>query len=318
MAGDTVTPMRAVMKSGTIPSSLGSMRASKVGDDNLSDLMAAEGYLYFPRILARNQVASVRDSVIQLLAREGWIDEKQTQPIPIHPVHRIGSPSFFRCIEAIMRMEELHVLASAKPLPELVSGLLGEVAFLHPQKMVRISYPWALNPKDAIPPHQDLFYVKGERDTLTVWLPLGDYPRGMGGLRLLPRTHHLGLLPTQANDEGRFNCATASLSDENRDWLSADFTMGDVVIFHALTVHAAAPNHGDAFRLSLDCRYSSQRGRINAFQLQPPYYPHLKGWPDIVQGWTHPGQLNLESAPALDEATLSPSVAASRPSRFAR
>ena len=34
---------------------------------------------------------------------------------------------------------------------------------------------------------------------------------------------------------------------------------GDVLIFHSLTVHAAAPNLSDQLRLSLDCRFQDRR-----------------------------------------------------------
>ena len=38
-------------------------------------------------------------------------------------------------------------------------------------------------------------------------------------------------------------------------WLTADYRMGDVVLFNVYTVHGGTDNHSDRIRLSTDTRY---------------------------------------------------------------
>jgi ectoine hydroxylase-related dioxygenase (phytanoyl-CoA dioxygenase family) len=127
-------------------------------------------------------------------------------------------------------------------------------------------------------PHQDISYIKGEKDTLVAWISLGDYPEGSGGLEVGHASHALGLLPSHPNDEGRFNCSVAHMEKYDIDWRSAHYQMGDLLIMHALTLHASGKNLSNHFRLSLDCRFSDLCGSINEDQLLPPYYPKLPMW----------------------------------------
>ncbi len=56
----------------------------------------------------------------------------------------------------------------------------------------------------------------------------------------------------------------SALGDE---WVEGQVNAGDVLIFHSLTVHAAAPNISDRMRLSLDCRFQDARRTLNPSNL---------------------------------------------------
>lgn len=46
-------------------------------------------------------------------------------------------------------------------------------------------------------------------------------------------------------------------------WVGGEINAGDVLIFHSLTVHAAAPNLSEKLRISLDCRFQDYRRVLN-------------------------------------------------------
>jgi len=59
---------------------------------------------------------------------------------------------------------------------------------------------------------------------------------------------------------------------------------GDVLIFHSLTVHAAAPNLSDRLRLSLDCRFQDARRVLNPSNLVFAGESG-KSWEKTYAGW---------------------------------
>lgn len=253
--------------------------------DDLPNTFRQNGYLFLRSFFSPPSIQQVREKVINILEKEGWGQWEGDEFIAVNPVRRINSPEFHKCISQLMREEVLHELSQSASLCDLLSQLLGEAVYPHPRKMVRITYPYAMNPKDRVPPHQDIVYVKGERDTFTVWIPLGDYPLCQGGLELSPQTHKQGLFAMQANDEGRFGCTAIEEPLKNFSWHGAHYHPGDLLIMHSLTLHRSGINESRQFRLSLDCRFSSAKRTINEDQLLPPYHPHVPGWDQLSDEW---------------------------------
>lgn len=252
---------------------------------DLQDNLKSQGYLFLRSFFPLDLIQEVRKRVLDILYFERWGKYQDEKFIAIEPVKRINSPSFHQCIGQLMKEELLHDLSDHPPLLWFLSALLGEPVFSHPRKMVRITYPYKLNPKDRVPPHQDIFYVKGERDTFTAWIPLGDYPPELGGLLVAPGTHKNGLFPTQSNEEGRFGCNAIEEHLTEFSWSTAHYHTGDLLVMHSLTLHQSGINESDQFRLSLDCRFSSALRSINEDQLLPPYYPNVPNWEILSQGW---------------------------------
>lgn len=97
--------------------------------------------------------------------------------------------------------------------------------------------------------HQDCFYNEGMLFTIC-WMPIRDVKMGNGGFAVAPGTHKRGILhdtSVKGNPIPR-----EAIPDDA--WRSADFKVGDVLIFNYGTAHAALPNPSDEIRMSLDVR----------------------------------------------------------------
>ena len=256
---------------------------------DLQEVFREKGYLFFRSFFPKALIEEKREAVLHILHSEGWGKLEHGKCIALSPAHSMHSPSFYQCVRRLMEEEALHQLAEFPPLSQLMNRLLEKKVFCHPNKMIRVTYPYHLNPKDKVPPHQDLFHVKGERETLTAWIPLGNYPSEAGGLLVAPETHKRGLFPVKWSGKGRARTSESAL--EKIVWYTTHYRMGDLLILDALTLHQSGKNEQDHFRLSLDCRFSSALGAVNEAELLPPYYPHVPHWDTLCRNWDDPNRL---------------------------
>jgi ectoine hydroxylase-related dioxygenase (phytanoyl-CoA dioxygenase family) len=97
--------------------------------------------------------------------------------------------------------------------------------------------------------HQDGFYNEGMLFTIC-WMPVRDVNMDRGSFAVAPGTHKRGSLH-DTKVEGNAIPRDAIPDDA---WRSADFRVGDVLIFNYLTAHTGLPNPSDEIRMSLDVR----------------------------------------------------------------
>ena len=265
---------------------------------SLQQVMRQQGYIYLKNFFAPNLIKTVSKKIINLLNQNHVIETNKYSLSPLSPILKLGSDGYCHVLKEMMKIKELHELASLDKLKNLLSVLLGKKVYLHPRKMVRFAYPYKLNPKDLITPHQDFPYVGGEIDTFTVWCPLYNTHIDAGPIKVAHRSHLLGLVPTKPNSEGRFQCSATDMDCEKVDWRITSYDPTDVLIMHSFLVHAATPNNTNFFRLSCDFRFSDIQGDILADQLLPPYYPKLPNWTEILPNMPHlyskPSSLSVE------------------------
>ena len=97
--------------------------------------------------------------------------------------------------------------------------------------------------------HQDGFYNEGMQFAIC-WMPLRDVDLNSGGFAVAPGTHKWGILHRDSAEDD--SIPAGIIPDEA--WRSADFKVGDLLIFNYLTAHATLPNPSNEIRMSLDVR----------------------------------------------------------------
>ncbi|MBV9806068.1 MAG: phytanoyl-CoA dioxygenase family protein [Solirubrobacterales bacterium] len=246
--------------------------------DELARRMAADGYLFFPRLLPRRQLAAVRRRLLGYARDAGWLS-------PGAPLEEgVAEPSAF-CVDPqpqykathhrMYTLEALHRLPHRRELLELFGRLVRPPVLVHPRPALRVVFPGGFTTSA----HQDFPFVQGTTDTFTAWIPLMDCPRSQGVLELAPGSHTAGVLPVQPS----LGPGGAEVVDGLSDWASGDLRLGDVLVFHSLTVHRTTANVSRRLRISLDCRYQSIHEPVNSSSLT------LSGlgmsWEDLYRDW---------------------------------
>jgi hypothetical protein len=216
-----------------------------VGDAGaLASRLGADGYLFFRALLPTGPVNAVGRAVFNALCAGGWIDDRGV-PAPVRRALNSRDAADDPAFRAARSSPPLHRIAYLPELSTVVRRLLGPEAFPYPVKVLRAVYPEA-------PPgiargrcvHQD-YGVTCVQDMLTAWVPLMEIPVELGGLAIHVGSH-LGPpeppRPLGLNEGG---------------WATTHYGVGDVLLFHCLTSHAALPNRINWLRVSTDFRWQA-------------------------------------------------------------
>jgi ectoine hydroxylase-related dioxygenase (phytanoyl-CoA dioxygenase family) len=174
-----------------------------------------------------------------------------------------------------VRGAPFQVFAADPRLEELASRILGGPVRQLPRAIVR---HFDRTTPLASRAHVDYSYLDGGSDQLvTVWIPLGDCPRPVGGLLYLEGTHamdrasfdFLGAVTDRPGDSRAISHDLAWVSEQlGRRWLWADYRAGDVAVHSPHIVHASLDTTSDIMRLSADLRYLRQGEKVDARWLQ--------------------------------------------------
>ena len=266
------------------PEAFGSLRESNeiVGSgDALRQRIATDGYLFFRGALDRVHVIEARHECVRRLADAGRL-EPGTDPMDAIP-YRSGEASYFWADLAEGNAPLMQVLYDG-PMMDLFATLLAG-------PVLHYDFTWmrAVTPGGGTAPHCDVVYMgRGTKELYTAWTPLGDIPIAVGGLIVLEGSHqrkditgnyleqdvdsycengpaadavrsgkmHWENPETHEAWDGAFSHDPPSLQQQlGGRWLTADYRMGDLLIFSMTTLHASLDNQGNTIRLSSDTRY---------------------------------------------------------------
>jgi len=232
------------------------------------------GYAFLPDLLPRERVMALREEVLTHAADGGWLaaGTEPAQALAGTEVPRIRETDVFR---RVLCAQRFHELGGDPAITAQVASILDAPAFCLPRKILRAAWPRAANGPTA--PHQDLPQVGGSPDMITAWIPLGDYVAGDGRLMILAGSHRAGLLRASRPWE-------IDTDELDLPWHGSDFRAGDVLLFHALSVHAAEPNTSTRLRVSMDTRFQPIDDPVAPESLIADL-SDLR-WEDVYDGWT--------------------------------
>ena len=238
-----------------------------------------DGYLFFTGLVDATALWALRRRFEAMLERHRWIDEG-TAPAELLTTKDAvveGMPEFIPVLEEFQRLEEFHALAHDPGVTGMLGRLFGDTVLVHPRNIGRIMFPTT----PTTPPHQDYVHIQGTPDVWTAWIPLGDCPRALGGIRVLVGSHREGVYPVQRmSGAGGVGVRTEGMSG---DWVEGDLAAGDALFFHSQTIHEGLPNTTDRFRLSVDYRYQAISKPVTEASLLPHFNRFAWDW--VYEGW---------------------------------
>ncbi len=232
----------------------------------LRDRLAEDGYLLLRGLLPCDRVMTVRRLIVAMIQEEGWLTADQPGPAARPDMPLEGDERHRPLYRRLLHHPTFAGLARSPELLAVAADALAKPVLVHTRIIGRLAPPH----QSPTQPHQDFQYIRGSLQTLTAWIPLGDCPRRLGGLAVLPASHRLGFREhVRSTGAGGMAVPTADLE---LPWLSTDYHAGDVLLFPSCTIHAALPNRTvDEVRLSADFRYQPQGDAIDPDSLRQHY-----------------------------------------------
>ena len=253
----------------------------------LRQQMADDGFLFFRGLLPADEIVALRRNILQICDNHGWIAPgaelmdgiADPSADAMEPFCGVGVPP--EAYGDVQCLESFHRLAHNPRLVAMLGQLFDENVLVHALKIARLMIPAKGNA--PTPAHQDHIFIQGTKTVYTCWMPLGDCPRELGGLSVLRGSHKLGVLPVRAA-EGAGGRHVILDSDVDQEWFQSDFNVGDVLVFHSLTVHKSIPNLTEnRVRLSVDYRYQPPSLPIEEKSITP--HCDVLPWEKIYAGW---------------------------------
>jgi ectoine hydroxylase-related dioxygenase (phytanoyl-CoA dioxygenase family) len=247
---------------------------------NLREEIDAYGYVMIRSLPISNHLTSLLSDITTILHDAAWLAPQST------PTDRIANPSvacadgekpYKPVSERVFNLQSFHQLPHHPLIQHIMKRVVGPNLLIHPKSAARLIFP---NFESAtIHAHQDHTSVGGDDDSYTAWMPLHNCGLEDGPLRILEGSHKFGLQPTDHDGyvlEG---------NEHGCEWAGGEISAGDMVIFHSLTIHAAAPNRSSRLRISLDCRFQSYDRPINPGTLVFTG-TSTRSWEDVYTKWT--------------------------------
>ena len=275
------------------PTALGPLRSSTdalADREELHQRMALDGYIFLPGLLDRDQVQAARTSSLERLAAQDLflpdhpLDEARLKP----GVHMRSAPQ-----DVSRDNSPLNDLLYGGRMIEFYESFLGGPVRSFDYTWFRAKTP--TQDSATKPHCDIVYMSRGTQNRYTSWTPLGDIPYEMGGLLILEKSHlHAELKRTYGQTDvdvycenegeaaeiiGRAKAANRELTREEIQairwtttgvylndptavrnelggrWLTAEFQMGDVLIFSMYNLHCSHDNQTDRLRISTDSRY---------------------------------------------------------------
>lgn len=264
----------------------GELRRSDDVADDLKALLgrfADDGYLYLPQFFPVEEVKAARLEIAAALAAQGLLDQSH----PVEDVVKNQAANLGFMANPVLAMDFMTSLAkrSAGMRRLLYSDkILRFFEGLFSDKVRHFDFTWVrtMGCGFGTEPHCDVVYMgRGSSRLCTVWTPFTEISYEIGGLMILEGSHRRDTLLRNylGRDVDRY-CENRPEAEKIKSgeipwtwdgvlsrnpstlrqhlggrWLSAEFRLGDILVFGMKTVHASLDNQSPYFRISTDSRY---------------------------------------------------------------
>lgn len=249
-------------------------RAESHSPPELMQRLQEDGYLYLKGFWPREQMAEVRQELLENLA-----ELELTHPdAPVSEGRSNPDKQSAFTPEAGEKSELLSQVLFGPRILQFWEEIFAE-------DVLHFDYIWFRSIAEGMgtPPHCDIVYMgRGTRRLYTAWTPYGDISMDIGGLMLLEGSHKQperisNYLSRDVDDycangpnaeaieseeikwewDGKLSNNPVSLQEKyGSRWLTSEkFELGDVLIFGMEMIHASLDNQSEYLRLSSDSRY---------------------------------------------------------------
>lgn len=219
--------------------------------DALAARAAQEGYLFFKNVLDQAALLRVKNGMMGVLSRVGFIEPRTPEPVYAGGGSDIGrsSPKWLEDEYNALRLWEQFVDTPA--VQRFFVDVYGEPAVVLPMSEYRSQPPGEIQ----LNWHQDGFRNPG-LDLWIAWIPLVSIPEDLGGLAVAEGMNRQGYLHVHYPPP-QYRIPDDAIPHQVRR--RGDYALGDVVLFTETTPHTGLSNRTErGVRMSFELRLQRQ------------------------------------------------------------
>ncbi len=231
--------------------------------EGLHEQIAEDGYLLVRGLINREKIIAGRRAILEYAEGNGKDEVFKADTDIMEAVAGNGSPGRTMGAPAVTHHPDVQSVLEGDELFKFFRNFFGGDTRTFDYKWLRF-----VRPDGWSGPHFDFVYMgRGSKQLHTCWVPFGDVPATMGTLTVLVGSHNLPSFAPIRDTYGRtdvdkdgtpghFGRDPMEISDKyGGEWKTADFEMGDVIIFTMHTMHTSTKNLSDRWRISCDIRF---------------------------------------------------------------
>ena len=211
----------------------------------------SDGYVLLKNAVSQDLLDDLDQKVVGLLREWTGIDVQSTSSKAFADILLSDRELERRLYDGVRNFDWLPGVSSDDQLKDAVSTVMGPEFGLFSKIPLRFDLPAVI--RELAVWHQDYWYVKGNTDVVTLWMPLQDTPYDLGCLMVMPGSHKLGALNHDGEALGKRHYPKGVFDREVR---YVEMKRGDVLMFHSLLLHSSGMNVAKTARLSIQARYT--------------------------------------------------------------
>lgn len=163
--------------------------------------------------------------------RDLWVAVVDQLPLLTEVMGLSGHPQ----LVAIARQCGIRVPAMGCVGPTILANMPNDNAFLYAA-------------------HQDISFIPGSLNGVTIWIPLQDAPLEIGPLEVIPGSHREGML--RHNNELDVKRSRLIPMPADSEFVPLPIELGQAIVFSKFIVHRSGANVSDTIRFSIQVRFN--------------------------------------------------------------
>ena len=228
----------------------------------LRKVLHDDGYILLRNIFNREEIGKARRVVLSCLDKHWNLIDTSLGPLDEGHCQGDSKGMCLTGFTSVTHHQDVLNILEGQKLFNLFTNLLNEQPATFNNKWVRVH-----SQSEYTDEHTDLYrFANSSQGLHTCWIPLGDYTPTSGCLALCTQSHHLVRAHMSAVQRGEATVdgktelpPTFERFNQRANWVSTNFSMGDLVIFDINLIHSGTENTTNRYRISLDSRWQPMK-----------------------------------------------------------
>lgn len=221
-----------------------------------------EGFYIFKSLLSYGDIVAITQSIHQLFLKQlHFLNINNSEcnaslDTSIKTLFDANIERYIQTISACSRIDTLQRVFYSEKIKQALEALNYKETLIPTSPVFHIMSSSLKIPNGyyGLDAHQDWPSMQGSLDSVIFWLPLVDISEDLNPVEVLPKSHLLGVLPSEL---GKNEAVVKSSSIQEENFVAVEANRGDLVTFSSFLVHRSSHKSNGGIRIACSLRYEN-------------------------------------------------------------